>query len=100
MIKYADRGLVEKGGVSILFEYLYYIACFFLVAVFLGFGVVKSIRNERPWLTIFCENGNWASASYDIWKAMVLHVAFTGILGMALSKLCFNRLKGPIFHYP
>ena len=46
MVKYADRGLVEKGSVSPLFETLYLVMCLTLLSVFSIFGFTYYLNRD------------------------------------------------------
>ena len=90
MVKYADRGLVEKGSVSPLFETLYLVMCLTLLSVFLIFGFYYNLNKDPDKTSNFhlmCRRKSVDWSNFDAMKSITLMLALTLPLVMILISM-------------
>lgn len=101
MIKYADRGLVENGSVSPLFEKLYLVVCVALFSVFLLFASYYYLNrdpNRKSNFHLMCIKKPVAS-DFKSMKSIILFLSLTApfyviLLFMLCAIFFFLRSRG------
>ena len=80
IVKYADRGLVENGSLSPLFETLYLIVCLTLLSVFSIFGFYYKLNSDpyqKSNFNLMCTKKAVDWSNFDSMKSITLVLALT-----------------------
>ena len=101
-VKYADRGLVENGSLSPLFETLYLIVCLTLLSVFSIFGFYYHLNRDPDKTSNFnlmCTRKAVDWSNFDSMKSITLMLALTLpllmiLVTMFIAILYFLRSRG------
>ena len=90
MIKYANRGLIKNGTISILFEKLYFIS----VAAFTGlfYSVSFSRKVEEKLIFRICNKEEIESVEYNSIKPAAIAIAFVTSMTILYSLLYFSSI--------
>ena len=102
LVKYADRGLVENGTVSPLFETLYLVVGVTLLSVFFIFGSYYYFNNDpakKSNFNLMCTRRSIDWSNFDAMKSITLVLAFTipmimVLIFMFIAILYFLRRRG------
>ena len=90
MVKYADRGLVEKGSVSPLFETLYflvYVSLFSVFSIFAFYYILNRNPDKKSNFHLMCMGEPVDSSNFESIKSITLVLALTLPLLLSLISM-------------
>ena len=80
MIKYADRGLVERGAVSPLFGKLYLVVCvtfFSVFSLFASYYYLNRDPNKKSNFHLMCMKESVLDSDFEAMKSIILFLSLT-----------------------